>query len=78
MHFVTFQEPNPEDPLNKEAAIELQANRRVFECLKTKSTVEHKVYLGTVGDGAVGFKSHPHLATLKFDGRCGVLQKPFF
>ena len=27
----TFQEPNPEDPLNKEAAIELQSNRRVFE-----------------------------------------------
>jgi len=26
-----FLEPNPEDPLNKEAAMELQANRRVFE-----------------------------------------------
>ena len=26
-----FLEPNPEDPLNKEAANELQANRRVFE-----------------------------------------------
>ena len=29
--FFEFQEPNPEDPLNKEAAMELQANRRVFE-----------------------------------------------
>lgn len=27
----TFQEPNPEDPLNKEAADELQSNRRLFE-----------------------------------------------
>ena len=26
-----FQEPNPEDPLNKEAALELQNNRRLFE-----------------------------------------------
>jgi len=26
-----FLEPNPEDPLNKEAANELQANRRLFE-----------------------------------------------
>jgi len=26
-----FLEPNPEDPLNKEAAHELQANRRLFE-----------------------------------------------
>lgn len=26
-----FLEPNPEDPLNKEAAIELQSNRRMFE-----------------------------------------------
>lgn len=26
-----FQEPNPEDPLNKEAAEVLQNNRRVFE-----------------------------------------------
>jgi len=26
-----FLEPNPEDPLNKEAAMELQANRRMFE-----------------------------------------------
>ena len=26
-----YQEPNPEDPLNKEAAIELQSNRRMFE-----------------------------------------------
>merc|ERR1712015_426229 len=26
-----FLEPNPEDPLNKEAAQELQSNRRVFE-----------------------------------------------
>jgi hypothetical protein len=28
---VPGQEPNPEDPLNKEAAQELQANRRLFE-----------------------------------------------
>lgn len=27
----TFQEPNPEDPLNKEAAEELQNARRLFE-----------------------------------------------
>ena len=26
-----MQEPNPEDPLNKEAALELQSNRRLFE-----------------------------------------------
>lgn len=26
-----LQEPNPEDPLNKEAADELQSNRRLFE-----------------------------------------------
>lgn len=26
-----FQEPNPEDPLNKDAAEVLQNNRRVFE-----------------------------------------------
>merc|ERR1719320_339401 len=26
-----FLEPNPEDPLNKEAALELQSNRRLFE-----------------------------------------------
>lgn len=26
-----FQEPNPEDPLNKEAAEVLQSNRRLFE-----------------------------------------------
>ena len=26
-----LQEPNPEDPLNKEAALELQSNRRLFE-----------------------------------------------
>merc|ERR1712098_1019436 len=26
-----FLEPNPEDPLNKEAALELQNNRRLFE-----------------------------------------------
>lgn len=26
-----FQEPNPEDPLNKEAAEVLQTNRRLFE-----------------------------------------------
>lgn len=26
-----FLEPNPEDPLNREAANELQANRRLFE-----------------------------------------------
>ena len=29
--FFFFQEPNPEDPLNKEAALELQNNRRLFE-----------------------------------------------
>ena len=29
--FFLFQEPNPEDPLNKEAALELQNNRRLFE-----------------------------------------------
>lgn len=28
---ILFQEPNPEDPLNKEAADELQSNRRLFE-----------------------------------------------
>lgn len=28
---VIFQEPNPEDPLNKEAAEVLQNNRRLFE-----------------------------------------------
>ena len=27
----SLQEPNPEDPLNKEAALELQNNRRLFE-----------------------------------------------
>lgn len=26
-----FQEPNPEDPLNKDAAEVLQSNRRLFE-----------------------------------------------
>lgn len=26
-----FKEPNPEDPLNKEAAEVLQTNRRIFE-----------------------------------------------
>lgn len=32
MPFVPFfQEPNPEDPLNKEAADVLQSNRRLFE-----------------------------------------------
>lgn len=30
-HNFTFQEPNPEDPLNKEAAEVLQTNRRLFE-----------------------------------------------
>lgn len=29
--YLNFQEPNPEDPLNKEAADELQSNRRLFE-----------------------------------------------
>lgn len=29
--FLHFQEPNPEDPLNKEAAEVLQSNRRLFE-----------------------------------------------
>jgi ubiquitin-conjugating enzyme E2 M len=29
--FVFIQEPNPEDPLNKEAAEVLQNNRRLFE-----------------------------------------------
>ncbi len=28
---LSFQEPNPEDPLNKEAAEILQNNRRLFE-----------------------------------------------
>ena len=32
-----FQEPNPEDPLNKEAALELQNNRRLFEQNVAKS-----------------------------------------
>ena len=30
-NYELFQEPNPEDPLNKEAALELQNNRRLFE-----------------------------------------------
>ena len=28
---IVFQEPNPEDPLNKDAAEVLQSNRRIFE-----------------------------------------------
>ena len=32
-----FLEPNPEDPLNKEAAEVLQSNRRLFEQNVTKS-----------------------------------------
>lgn len=32
-----FQEPNPEDPLNKEAAEVLQTNRRLFEQNVAKS-----------------------------------------
>jgi len=32
-----FLEPNPEDPLNKEAALELQSNRRLFESNVGKS-----------------------------------------
>lgn len=41
-NFLTFvihhdQEPNPEDPLNKEAAEVLQSNRRLFEQNVTKS-----------------------------------------
>uniref|UniRef100_A0A8C6TPH4 UBC core domain-containing protein n=1 Tax=Neogobius melanostomus TaxID=47308 RepID=A0A8C6TPH4_9GOBI len=31
MMFLSVQEPNPEDPLNKEAAEVLQTNRRLFE-----------------------------------------------
>lgn len=33
LHYTLFyyQEPNPEDPLNKEAAEVLQTNRRLFE-----------------------------------------------
>lgn len=31
MFFFVIQEPNPEDPLNKEAADVLKSNRRLFE-----------------------------------------------
>jgi ubiquitin-conjugating enzyme E2 M len=34
---VIFKEPNPEDPLNKEAAEVLQTNRRLFETNVQKS-----------------------------------------
>ena len=34
---MTFQEPNPEDPLNKEAAEVLTNNRRLFEHNVTKA-----------------------------------------
>ena len=37
IHCFLFQEPNPEDPLNKEAALELQNNRRLFEQNVAKS-----------------------------------------
>lgn len=35
--FLVYQEPNPEDPLNKEAAEVLQSNRRLFEQNVAKS-----------------------------------------
>lgn len=40
--FLVFQEPNPEDPLNKEAAEVLQTNRRLFEHNVAKSLFNNK------------------------------------
>lgn len=37
------QEPNPEDPLNKEAAEVLQSNRRLFESNVAKAMRGHNV-----------------------------------
>lgn len=37
------QEPNPEDPLNKEAAEVLQTNRRLFENNVAKAMRGHSV-----------------------------------
>ena len=42
-----FQEPNPEDPLNKEAAIELQSNRRMFE-QNVQKTMKGEWYLNNI------------------------------
>ena len=52
MNLVSFnlslilQEPNPEDPLNKEAAEVLQTNRRLFETNVQKSL--RGGYIGSV------------------------------
>ena len=44
--FLFLKEPNPEDPLNKEAAEVLQTNRRLFESNVQKSM--RGGYIGTV------------------------------
>lgn len=44
--FIYLQEPNPEDPLNKEAAEVLQTNRRLFETNVQKSM--RGGYIGSV------------------------------
>lgn len=49
LHFsnhLCFKEPNPEDPLNKEAAEVLQTNRRLFETNVQKSM--RGGYIGSV------------------------------
>ncbi len=38
----SFQDPNPEDPLNKDAAEVLQTNRRLFEHNVAKSLFSNK------------------------------------
>jgi len=40
------QDPNPEDPLNKEAAVKFQENQRNFE-----STVQRSIHYGAQIDG---------------------------
>lgn len=40
---LVLQEPNPEDPLNKEAAEVLQTNRRLFENNVAKAMRGHSV-----------------------------------
>ncbi len=42
-----MQDPNPDDPLNKEAALEMQNNPRQFE-YNVKNSIERGAYINSV------------------------------
>lgn len=54
---IPFLEPNPEDPLNKEAAQELQSNRKLFEANVQKDAE------GAVINGSTSIDAPAHRPT---------------